>query len=1243
MRRNGRAWGRAIPILALLWLVPAAAGAVESPTSYGAAARVDTPILRIPQTAEPPTIDGVMEEGEWEDAAALGTFWYDYAQADFRFLAPIQTNLQLYSCFDKEHLYFCFTSPIYPENSWLKARGRFPDVFHHPQYGLQWDDHHELELRPYSELAKGFQMGLLRWDVNPINNYADWYWTTTWGPDFTWTSGATIRSQTDGERWVVEYRIPLEKLRVGHYDKTDENGEPIVKLPPADGTIYRAWFTRSIGGNGPLFNVFDAHIWNTTKTQVIFDSRAPSFQLNELGPIMEDVVDVRLTVKNHNTRSETLRIGFFVESAEGLVYTSYEDPVLNEGLVELRPGEVKELRLQQPFPGISRNGNVLWLDIRAAGRPAKILHRTRLVRFHHMEGGAVTKHVSVQNPDTKEWHEAKKQITFRERRLDVIETLRPPRKDFELTWNWSDYEKQLAVVVDKGIHGASEEARRAVEAKVLVMKDTPDEDIVAERMIPFTADFAVGILPLPEVVNGESYKFGLLLFDENKRIVGERNPDPFTYTVAPWMGNEIGKEDVVWEPFVPMEVTEEGFRTLKHTIRLAPSGLPAQIVIHPDERELPLEIRGTDAALPEEELVAMGRGPQLRAPVRLRAVAGGEAVPVEVVTPAERIRTWKSELEYRAELTAGGLPITLVTRYDCDGSMYCRLAYGGEAPVALDRLELVIEPRGTVDLMISDTGHGGMAGADKWECTLPAETGVLWDSTQTEMELYYSRFVPYFWFGSADRGWTWYCDRDRGWELDRDGSAMQLERHADGAVTWSTQFVNHPTEVRGRRAIDFAILTHPTKPKPANYRRFAWHYFAGKAWAAGYQIEPADLSEAYLKEHWHQAAQAPKEMPYSQAREWRKDEPPYYRYGQWRNVGVCPELDRVWEDKGVYLFSRQIRVGRRVGWWMDEYWPVGFGASENLAAGNAYLRDPEEVRPGELPYHRGFNTQHMRDYYKRLARVSKQANVPQRQHTWSNNAATMLESYIYNSFLVEGCGATHRSYEIDVVTQYPRSLYQYESKSYAGLAATVCPDNMPIRSGDDKRIDRQLAGRGLLYDIGFTPTGPHGTCQHPEQIHRLLRRLQDFGFFEDENLEMLPYWRNGHLVRYGEAPPPPVNGVYVTAYRRPLAEREGYKAIFVLMNEGFDPVTESLTILDPERVLGGPNTLAAETVYAQAAMPEGLRAWWQGVGPAVEGPVLRDFETDEIIARRPGEEEVYGPVEVGYHDFRILYAEFAAE
>ncbi|MCZ7644589.1 MAG: hypothetical protein M5U26_04775 [Planctomycetota bacterium] len=212
--------------------LPGAASAAETPTSTGPVAQVDEPVLRIPMLAKPPSIDGVMEPKEWEDASALSGFWYDYGQADFRYLAPDETQVEIYAGFDKENLYLCGVSPIYPEKSWMKTRARFTDVLHHPLYGILWDDHYEIELRPYPDNVKGFRLGLFKWVVNPTNTFSDQCWTQQHGDGFKYKSNVKVRSSADGQRWILELAIPLQSFLHLNYAEKEEHGAPLVPIPP---------------------------------------------------------------------------------------------------------------------------------------------------------------------------------------------------------------------------------------------------------------------------------------------------------------------------------------------------------------------------------------------------------------------------------------------------------------------------------------------------------------------------------------------------------------------------------------------------------------------------------------------------------------------------------------------------------------------------------------------------------------------------------------------------------------------------------------------------------------------------------------------------------------------------------------------------------------------------------------------------------------------------------------------------
>ncbi|MCZ7644588.1 MAG: DUF6067 family protein [Planctomycetota bacterium] len=997
---------------------------------------------------------------------------------------------------------------------------------------------------------------------------------------------------------------------------------------------------------------------------------------------MKDAVDVQIALKNHGKRSETVQLGFFVENAEGLVYSSYDDPALSDGFVEVVPGEAKELRLKQRFPGISANGNALWFDVRSTGQPAKVLYRTRLMNFHGMDGGVVN------------------DVPFKWRRLDSIAKLRPPRKDFELRFAYSNYSNKLSAIVDRGVNGASEEAKSAVEAKILVVTADEDEQEVFAGAARFHGNFACLLAEMPELKEGK-YKLWTLLLDANQRIVGEAVSDPFAKRKAPWERNELGRNDVVWEPFTPLAVRGLEFETLKHRFTLAPSGLPEQLVIRPEPEDLPLELRAAGAKPEPAQLVAVGRGPQLRAPIRLVARIAGKEVEAAVVEPAKPVRTWQSEVEYQAALKLGALPVRLTTQYDCDGAMTAKLTYGGPEAVEIEALELVMDVAGQVDTALSTTRGGGMASADAWDCALPQKEGVVWDSAALEYpELVYTHFVPWFWFGSGDRAFTWICDSDEHWLLDRDGSSMLLERDKQGEVTLRVKFVNHKAAVNGERTVTFMLLTHPAKPKPAGHRELSWN-LRGAEWAEGYMqawgpIDKPDHLldgdrvkeiESYKKRKVPEDAALAK-LAETEPLQFHADAPPWRRYYQLRGmVGPLPaivenaytgdllgenrgqpapvtsvrlvdsqeqkvaveraagamcQMGEAWQDLFVYYLGRHVRISRKHGWWWDETWPVY--RNDCLATG-AYLRDPQDVRlkteetDEEVPWQPSYLTLPMRGMFKRLARVFKESNVPNRNQFWANNSATAFESFGFDTQLVEECCADPKSLDLDNVVVYPLPLFRYAAHNYSGLVARITSLGI-AGAGDDKKYDRQYIGRGLLHDIGVQPVGPHGRHSHVEQFMRIQNRLYEFGYFEPQGTEYLPYWRNGAFVQAGREGDPGPSKLHVSVFRRRFEKdgRAGTHAIFVLMNEHDEAVEAPLRLLDDARLLGGKNGLTAAEVYAGASVAEPLKAWWAGLAQRDgAAAALRDFETGEAIPRQ-GEAETYGPVFVPAHDYRVLYA-----
>ena len=92
-------------IVSLLGSLPAQA----PPTSYGRAATVDAALMRVPMTQTPPTIDGKMSPKEWEDASAFTGFWYDMGTGAFNFIAPKETQNNVYHIYHPHKHYGIIT------------------------------------------------------------------------------------------------------------------------------------------------------------------------------------------------------------------------------------------------------------------------------------------------------------------------------------------------------------------------------------------------------------------------------------------------------------------------------------------------------------------------------------------------------------------------------------------------------------------------------------------------------------------------------------------------------------------------------------------------------------------------------------------------------------------------------------------------------------------------------------------------------------------------------------------------------------------------------------------------------------------------------------------------------------------------------------------------------------------------------------------------------------------------------
>lgn len=292
------------------------------------------------------------------------------------------------------------------------------------------------------------------------------------------------------------------------------------------------------------------------------------------------------------------------------------------------------------------------------------------------------------------------------------------------------------------------------------------------------------------------------------------------------------------------------------TITVDKSGLPAQIAIKPAPDELPYPLRAAGVTPTDADLLGFGRGPQLRAPIRLQASIGGQMLTAEPAKPAAPAAA-EGGVTCQAELQAGALRATLRVRYAADGAFSGELTYGGQN-VDLDKLELVLDLAGACDTIVAGVpvGASGAAYPDSAGSLGPGE-GVVWKNVPDSGQDKAPRLpgvLTHAFLGSGDRGFTWLTPGATGFAVDAKLPSMLVERDKQGAVTWRIAIVNAPAKAKDVRTVTFALLAHPAKFRAAGRRMEQWKPWTGAAatpaleWAArkpGLDLVRADAATVH--------------------------------------------------------------------------------------------------------------------------------------------------------------------------------------------------------------------------------------------------------------------------------------------------------------------------------------------------------------------------------------------------------------
>lgn len=249
----------------------------------------------------------------------------------------------------------------------------------------------------------------------------------------------------------------------------------------------------------------------------------------------------------------------------------------------------------------------------------------------------------------------------------------------------------------------------------------------------------------------------------------------------------------------------------RQQITIGATGLPEQVIIAPAPAELPLAVRAVGEVDPTI-LSEIGRGPQLRGPIRLEVTVGGEVTVAEVEAVAAPSAVGGA-VRVESTLVAGAVRIKLMAAYRPDGRIELMLTPA--APVAVEAVELVVETVGRIDTVV-DAGAFAQLPVDPVRTALGGDPGVAWSTAERGI----AGIPTHIFVGDGDRGFGLSTD-GANWVTGGVAPVHAVVRGEDGSTTWRIAVVGAAGALP-TAPLSATLTAYPTALRPADHRSRAW-------------------------------------------------------------------------------------------------------------------------------------------------------------------------------------------------------------------------------------------------------------------------------------------------------------------------------------------------------------------------------------------------------------------------------------
>ncbi|MCF7847775.1 MAG: DUF6067 family protein [Kiritimatiellales bacterium] len=328
------------------------------------------------------------------------------------------------------------------------------------------------------------------------------------------------------------------------------------------------------------------------------------------------------------------------------------------------------------------------------------------------------------------------------------------------------------------------------EKTISVAVQTRDGEDVTEETVTLPADESLRLveMSMPDLPVGDYRVQGRLGsgFKTEWKSFGKVRPD--------WLGNDLGKADVVLDPWSPVKLEQiEGKRVADVWGRT-----------YTYESPLPAQINSQGADL-------------LAAPVQW--FLGQNALTWSAPAVASESPT---SVTLAAKANAGAYTVSGETRLEYDGFTWSRFTFRADAPQTVDSLR--------VDIPFRKPECVFLQYPTRRDCNFPEKGD--WSTS----------WRPYIFVGGDTRGLQWYAESDQWWHGQERDKAIEVVRTADSYVL-RLSIVRDKVEMPKTFTIQFGLMGAPVRPRPATWR--GWGTGTKYRIGTGHPFKPMGLDYSW--------------------------------------------------------------------------------------------------------------------------------------------------------------------------------------------------------------------------------------------------------------------------------------------------------------------------------------------------------------------------------------------------------------